>query len=55
MKRAIFALIGLIVLVSFVANAMAAKDGSTVSGDVTQQKLIVGNKRYVDARPSHPN
>ncbi|MFZ0481906.1 MAG: carbonic anhydrase [Desulfobacterales bacterium] len=55
MKRAIFALIGLIVLVSFVANATAAKDGSTVSGDVTQQKLIVGNKRYVDARPSHPN
>lgn len=55
MKRAIFALIGLIVLVSFVANAMAAQDGSTVSGDVTQQKLIVGNKRYVDARPSHPN
>lgn len=55
MKRAIFAFIGLIVLVSFGANAMAAKDGSAVSGDVAQEKLIDGNKRYVDARPSHPN
>lgn len=51
MKRAIYSLIGLIVLVSF----SAATEGSAVSGDLAQQKLIDGNKRYVDAKPSHPN
>ena len=55
MKRAIFTLIGLVVLVSFSSAAMAATEGSAVSGDLAQQKLIVGNKRYVDAKPSHPN
>jgi carbonic anhydrase len=55
MKRAIYTLIGLIVLVSFSAAAMAAAEGSAVSGDLAQQKLIDGNKRYVDAKPSHPN
>lgn len=55
MKRAIAAWIGLIVLVSFGAGAMAATQGSAVSGDVVQQKLIDGNKRYVDAKLSHPN
>ena len=55
MKRAIAALIGLIVLVSFGAGAMTTTEGSAVSGDVAQQKLIDGNKRYVDAKLSHPN
>ena len=55
MKRAILALIGMIVLVSLGAATMAAAEGSAVSGNVAQQKLIDGNKRYVDARPSHPN
>ncbi len=41
MKRAIYSLIGLIVLVSF----SAATEGSAVSGDLAQQKLIDGNKR----------
>jgi len=55
MKRTIAALIGLIGLVSFGAAAMAATEGSPVSGDVAQQKLIDGNRRYVDAKLSHPN
>ena len=55
MKRAVAALIGLIVLMSFSTGAMAATEGLAISGDVAQQKLIDGNKRYVDARLSHPN
>ena len=53
MKRAMTALIGLIVFSC--AGAMAATDGSAVSGDMAQQKLMDGNKRYVDARLLHPN
>jgi len=55
MKRASAALIVLIALVSCVSAARAAPEGSAVNGDAAQQKLIAGNKRYVDARLSHPN
>jgi carbonic anhydrase len=55
MKRTIAALIGLIVLVSFGTVAMAATEGSPVSGDLAQEKLIDGNRRYVDEKLSHPN
>ena len=55
MKRSSAAVIGLIVLASFGAGAMAATQGSAVSGDAAQQTLIDGNKRYVEARMSHPN
>ena len=55
MKKAIAAWIGLMVLVSFSARTMAATAGSVVSGDVAQQKLMEGNKRYVEAGPLHPN
>jgi len=55
MQRAIAALISLMVLIFCCPGAIAATEGSTGSGDVAQQKLIDGNKRYVDARLSHPN
>lgn len=49
------ALISLMVLIFFCAGAIAATEVSAISGNVAQQKLIDGNKRYVDARLSHPN
>jgi carbonic anhydrase len=55
MKRTILALIGLIMQVSFGTSAMAATEASPISGDAAQQKLIDGNKRYVDLKLSHPN
>jgi carbonic anhydrase len=52
MKRAFAALV---VLASFGAGTMAATHDSGVSGKEAQQKLMDGNKRYVDAGQSHPN
>jgi len=54
MKRAIAVGIGLIVLVSFSARALGATEGGAVTGDAAQQKLMDGNKRYVEAGPLHP-
>ncbi len=48
-------MINLIVLIFFCADVIGATEGSAISGDVAQQKLIDGNKRYVDAKLSHPN
>jgi carbonic anhydrase len=53
MGKATAALIGLVVTVSF--GAMTVTEGLAVSGAVAQQKLMDGNKRYVEARLSHPN
>ncbi len=55
MKRGIAVGIGLIVLVSFSGRALVATEGSAAAGDVAQQTLMDGNKRYVDAGPLHPN
>ncbi len=48
-------MVSLIALVFFCSGALAAAEGLPVSGDAVRQKLIDGNKRYVDARLSHPN
>ena len=53
MKRTIAALVGLIMLVSL--GACAKDAGVSVSGDVAQQNLVEGNKRYVDARSAQPH
>jgi carbonic anhydrase len=55
MKRACAVLVSMIVLVSFGAGTMAATHGPAVSGDVAQQKLLDGNKQYVETRLSYPN
>ena len=55
MKRVIAALIGLMMLVSCGSVSMAAAEGPIVSGQVAQQKLIEGNKRYVAASMAHPH
>ena len=53
MKRAIASLISLIAF--FCVGAMAATEDSVIRSAVTQQKLIDGNKRYIDSKLSHPN
>ncbi|OGV74720.1 MAG: carbonic anhydrase [Lentisphaerae bacterium RIFOXYB12_FULL_65_16] len=55
MKRAITALVGLGVWVSFGADTMASTEGSATSGNGVQQRLMDGNTRYAGACLSHPN
>jgi carbonic anhydrase len=55
MNGACAMLISLILLVSTGVGATSAPEGLAVSGGSAQQKLIDGNKRYVDAKLSHPN
>lgn len=55
MKRVRAVLIGLMVLVSFGVAATAAEKSVALSGEASRQKLIDGNKRYVDAKLSHLN
>lgn len=55
MKRALVRLIGLVLLVSACGVAApAASEGVAVSGETVRQTLIAGNKRYIDAKMSHP-
>jgi carbonic anhydrase len=55
MKGASVVLISLMLLVSISFGATSAQKGLAVSGESAQQKLLEGNKRYVDAKLSHPN
>lgn len=55
MKRASVVLISLMMLLSAGVGAMSAEEGLAISGEGARQKLIDGNKRYVDAKLSHPN
>ena len=55
MKRVSAMLIGVMVLVSFGVAASAAEKGVAVTGEAARQALIDGNKRYADAKLSHPN
>lgn len=55
MKRACMALIGLMVMMSLDVGVPAAEKGVSVSGEAARQRLIEGNKRYVNAKLSHPN
>jgi len=55
MKKASALLISLVMGVSFGVGAMAAEGGSTVGGKSARQKLLDGNRRYVEAKRSHPN
>ena len=55
MKRAGAVLVGLVVLASFGVEAVAAQESSPASGESALQKLLDGNKRYVEAKLSHPD
>ena len=55
MNRASAVLISLMMLVSFGVGAAAAQEGLALSGKGARQKLIDGNKRYVEAKLSHPD
>jgi carbonic anhydrase len=55
MKRASAILIILMLLVSADVGATSAQNSPGISGQSAQQKLIDGNKRYLDAQLSHPN
>jgi len=47
--------IGLLVLGSFGMPAMASEKSPAASSTVSLQKLIEGNKRYIDAKTTHPD
>jgi carbonic anhydrase len=56
MKRTSVVLVSLMMLVcSGVGAAGPVQEGLAVSGEGARQKLIDGNKRYVEAQRSHPN
>ena len=55
MKRVNVALIGLALLIFISVGATFAQEGLVVSGENARQKLIDGNKRYVDVKLTHPN
>lgn len=49
MKREIALLVGLL------SCGVVALGGAAVSGDIAQQRLLDGNKRYVEAKMTNPN
>lgn len=55
MKRASALLVGLMMLVSLGVGVATAAEGVAISGEGARQKLADGNKRYVDAKLSHPD
>jgi len=55
MKRKSAVLIILMLLVSAGVGATSDQESQAISGESAQQKLIDGNKRYVNAKLSHPN
>jgi carbonic anhydrase len=55
MKKASAVLISLMLLVSTGAGSASGQNGLPVSAESAQQKLIDGNKRYVDMKMSHPD
>ena len=55
MKRAGALLIGLLMAFSFGVGAIAAAEAPVVGGAGARQQLLDGNKRYVEAKLSHPN
>jgi carbonic anhydrase len=55
MKMASVLLISLILMISTDAGATSSQKGLTVIGDSAQQRLVDGNKRYVDMKMSHPD
>ena len=55
MKRTSAVLIILMLLVSTGVGATSDQESQAISGESAQQKLIDGNKRYVNAKLSHPN
>jgi len=55
MKRASAVLISLMLLLSTGVGATSIQEGLAVSSEGARQKLIDGNKRYVDAKLSHPD
>ena len=55
MRRISTAIVGLAALVAFGTTAFASNVVPSVSGEAAQQRLMEGNKRYVDARMIHPD
>lgn len=55
MRRVSALLMGLMMTVSFGVGDLAALAGSFAGGDAALQKLMDGNKRYVEERLLHPN
>jgi carbonic anhydrase len=54
-RRVGAALINLALLISIGFGVASAYESFTVGGEDARQKLINGNKRYVDTKLSHPN
>jgi carbonic anhydrase len=42
-------------MMSFCPTFMSTEEGSEAGGEDIQKKLIKGNKRYIDAKQTHPN
>jgi len=55
MKRIYLLAIVFMMLTAFCATAAASQEVSAVSGDMALQKLMDGNKRYVETQLTHPN
>lgn len=46
---------GLLMATAVAAGVAAASEGTSVTGDVARQKLLEGNKHYVEAKLLHPD